>query len=72
MFKIMELATNKAFETTYYNVMGMTPDAAIQFNPQSNLLKKVREFFNKNKIIRTFLEGMDKKDERVFASEVKA
>ena len=55
MFKIMEIAANKAFEVTYFNLMGMDQHRAIQFNPQSNLLKKVREFFNKNKVIRTFL-----------------
>jgi len=44
---------------------------AIQFTPQPNTLKKVREFFLKDPIIKTFLNGMDKKDERMFVTDVK-
>jgi len=35
-------------------------------------MKKVREFFNKNNIIKTFLNGLDKRDERVFLTDIKA
>ena len=66
MFKIMELAANKAFEVTYFNLMGMDQHRSIQFNAQSNLVKHVRDFFMKNELAKSFLRGMDKKDERVF------
>jgi hypothetical protein len=35
-------------------------------------LKKVREFFNKNEIIKTFFSGLEKKDERVFMIDSKS
>jgi hypothetical protein len=71
MFKVLELAANKAFEVTHYNLTGMETQRGIKFNPQSVLTKKVREFFNKNNVIKTFLAGMDKRDERVFLQETK-
>jgi hypothetical protein len=32
----------------------------------------VREFFNKNAVIKTFMAGIEKKDERIFLNDVKA
>lgn len=48
MFKILELAANKAWEVTHYNIMGTSLYNSIKFNPQAVHMKKVREFFNKN------------------------
>jgi len=50
----------------------MNTNNAIKFNHQSVLVKKVREFFNKNAIIKTFLSGLDKRDERVFLTDIRA
>lgn len=71
MYKVLELAANKAYETNHYNIMGCGLNPAIPFTPQNITLKKIRDFFNKNQIIKTFIAGMDKKDERVFLADVK-
>ena len=64
--KLSELAANHAYETTYFNLVGEPMNPGIKFQHHPITLKKVREFFMKNPIIKTFLQGMDKKDERVF------
>ena len=71
MYKVLELAANKAYETNHYNIMGCGLNPVIPFTPQPVALKKIREFFTKNPIIKTFIAGMDKKDERVFLSDIK-
>ena len=71
MMKLLEIAANKAFETTYFNITGMGLNDSIKFNPTTTNIKKIREFFNKNPIIKTFLNGMDKKDERIFVTDIK-
>ena len=47
----------------------MNLDNSIKFTHQSTTLKKCREFFNKNEIIKAFLNGLEKKDERVFLAD---
>lgn len=72
MFKVLQLASLKAYETSYYNITGMNLNNNIKFNHQAITLKKVRELFNKNKIFKTFLNGLDKKDERVMFSDCRS
>jgi hypothetical protein len=72
MYRVLEIAANYAFETTHFNIVGESKNPVIKFNHQNVLIKKVREFFMKNPIFKTFIHGMDKKDERVFMNEVKA
>lgn len=43
----------------------------IPFVHHPNTLKKLREFFTKNAIIRSFMNGFDRKDERLFMNDVK-
>ena len=71
MMKLLELAAKKAFETTHYNLTGLELNNPIKFNGSTTCLKKMREFFNKNCIIRSFLNGLDKKDERILITEMK-
>ena len=35
-------------------------------------MKKIRDFFSKNPVFRSFLKDMDKRDERVFMNEIQA
>lgn len=72
MYKVLEIAANYALETTNININGESRNPTIKFTHQNVLLKKIREFFMKNPIFKTFLHGMDKKDERLFMNEVKA
>lgn len=72
MFKLTELATQKAYETSFYNIKGIKPNPSIKFHHSPLLQKKIRDFFLKNEIFRTFLNGMDKRDERVFIVDIKA
>ena len=72
MYKIMEIAATYAYETTHFNLMGESPNPAIKFTHQQSLVKKVREFFLKNVIFKSFTKGMEKRDERVFMGEIKA
>ena len=69
--KVLELASKKAYETTHYNLTGMDLNNPIKFNGSTTNVKKMRDFFNKNAIIRTFLSGLDKKDERIFVTDIK-
>jgi len=71
MTKIARLAANYAHDTTCYNILGLSCNPAIPFVPQQQFAKQVREFFMKDPVIRAFLKGMDKKDERFFMNEVK-
>ena len=72
MFKLIEIATQKAYETSFYNINGIKPNPVIRFHHQALLQKKIRDFFLKNEIFRTFLNGIDKRDERVFIVDIKA
>jgi len=45
MFKVMELAANHAYATTYYNITGEGLNPVIPFNYHAVTIKKVREFF---------------------------
>lgn len=69
MMKILQLVADKAYETSYFNITGTSLNRAIKFYNQAVTLKKVREFYNKNEIIKTFFHGLDKKDERIFMTE---
>jgi len=44
---------------------------AIPFHPQANLNRRVREFYSKNPIIRSFLAGLEKKDEKFLINDTK-
>jgi hypothetical protein len=71
VMKILQLAAMKAYEVTHYNITGMELDNSVKFSHQTVCLKKTREFFNKNTIVKTFLKGLDKKDERVFITDTR-
>ena len=71
MFKVLELAANQAYETNYFNITGELLNPIIPFVNHPNTLKKVREFFTKDQVIRTFMAGFDRKDERLFMNDVK-
>ena len=55
MFKVLELAANHAYETNYFNITGEVLNPTIPFVPHAITLKKVREFFAKNEVIKTFM-----------------
>jgi hypothetical protein len=67
----MQLAANNAYETTHFNLTGIKPNPTIKFTHQPTLLKKLREFLMKNPIIKSFFDGIDKKDERLLMMEMK-
>lgn len=46
--KLIELAANHAYETTYFNIEGMELNLVPQFFNQPNLGKKIRELYMKN------------------------
>lgn len=61
----------KSLDTFHYNVFGHERNPIIKHvNSQINL-KKVREFFFKNQVVRTFLKGLDRKDEKLFFNSLK-
>ena len=72
IYKVLEIAANQALETNYYNIVGASRNPTIKFNPQSHLVKKTREFFLKNPVFRTFLQGIEKRDERIFMTEIQS
>jgi hypothetical protein len=60
MTKIMEMAAKRAYETNYYNITGMELNKLIPFHHNNVHAKKFKEFFLKDPVIRSFLNGMDK------------
>lgn len=72
MYKILEIAANQAYETTHYNMTGLSPNPVIKFTNQLAQASKVREFFVKDPVFRTFLSGIERKDERVIMQMTKA
>lgn len=70
--KLIELAANRAYETTYFNVEGAELNPVPAFLNQQSVGRKVRELFTKNKIFRTFLDGIERKDERFLMNDTKA
>ena len=72
IYKVLEIAANQALETNYFNLIGTSQNPAIKFTPQNQLVKKVRDFFMKNTVFRSFLKDMDKREERVFMNEIQA
>ena len=49
IYKVLEIAANFAYETTYYNFTGKKRNQTIPFNHSGLLSKKVRDFMTKNK-----------------------
>jgi len=71
MFKVLELAANQAYETNYFNITGELLNPTIPFVPHAITLKKVRDFFQKDPVIKTFMQGFDRKDERMLLVDVR-
>lgn len=61
----------KSLEVLHYNVFGHEINPCIKHTNSIGTLKKIREFFFKNPIIRTFLKGIDRKDEKYLFSVLK-
>ena len=72
IYKVLEIAANQALETNYFNLIGTSQNPVIKFTPQNQLVKKIRDFFMKNTVFRSFLKDMDKREERVFMNEIQA
>lgn len=48
MYRLMEIATNHAYETTHHNLRGHPLNPAVHFSSSPALVKRVRDFFLKN------------------------
>lgn len=70
-YKALELATRKALEVFHYNVFGHEMNPAIRLPATNSQAKKMREFFTKNPIIRAFLKGFDRKDEKTLMGSLR-
>ena len=53
-----------SLEVLHYNVFGHELNPSIKHVSSMANHKKIREFFFKNPIIRTFLKGIDRKDDK--------
>lgn len=70
--KLHEMAARRAYETTYFNIMGAEYNPVPTFISQLSMQRKVRDLFFKNQVFRTFLNGLDKRDERIIMAETQA
>lgn len=70
-YKILDLAAKKALEVFHYNVFGHEINPTIKLTSTNSQQKKLREFFMKNPLIRAFLKGFDRKDEKCLMSALK-
>jgi len=55
----------------HYNVFGHEINPVIRHTNTNSVVKKVREFFLKNPIIKAFCKGFDRKDEKFLMSALK-
>mmetsp|Transcript_20131 Transcript_20131/g.14860 ORF Transcript_20131/g.14860 Transcript_20131/m.14860 type:complete len:94 (+) Transcript_20131:221-502(+) len=60
----MSIAAKKSLEVLHFNVFGYELNPVIRHVNSGQTIKKMREFFFKNPIIRSFLKGLDRKDEK--------
>jgi len=58
-------------EVFHYNVFGHEINPAIKHTATAGAAKKVREFFLKNPLMRAFLKGIDRKDEKYIMNSLK-
>lgn len=58
-------------ETFYFNLNGVEHNPAVKYEFQMPMSKKIREFYVKNPILKAFLNGCDKKDERSILNQLK-
>jgi hypothetical protein len=70
-YKVLDLASKKALEVFHYNIFGHDMNPVIRHAATSSQAKKLREFFSKNAVIKAFLKGFDRKDEKVFMGALK-
>lgn len=70
-YRVLELATKKALEVFHYNVFGHEMNPVVKLTATTSQAKKLREFFTKNAIIKAFMKGFDRKDEKVFMSALR-
>lgn len=67
----MELAAKKALSVFHYNVFGHEYNEVIKLTNTNSQVKKVREFFTKNPVIKAFFKGFDRKDDKAIMSALK-
>lgn len=67
----MELAARKSLEVLHYNVYGHEYNPVIKHTATAGAAKKVRDFFLKNPLMRAFLKGIDRKDEKMIMNALK-
>jgi hypothetical protein len=70
-YRALELASKKALEVFHFNVFGHDLNPAIRHTGTTSQVKKLREFFSKNLIIKAFLKGFDRKDEKILMGALK-
>ena len=63
--KIMQIASNIAFETVYYNVHGVEHNPRVHLPNNGQMTANLRNFFFKNESMRAFMKGADKREERL-------
>jgi len=67
----MNIAAKKCLQVLHYNVFGHEFNNAIKHTNQVGSQKKFRDFILKNPIIKSFLKGIDRKDEKVLLNSFK-
>jgi CRP-like cAMP-binding protein len=70
-YRILEMAAKKALEVFHYNVFGHPYNHVIKLTSTNSQIKKVREFFMKNPIVKAFFKGFDRKDEKTILGALK-
>ena len=60
MMNVMEIAAKRAFETNYFNIMGLELNPLLPFYHNTVNMKKFKESFLKDPVLRTFMNGFEK------------
>jgi hypothetical protein len=56
MYRLMEIATNHAYETTHFNLRGHSLNPVIHFSPSLSLVKKISSW--KIKLLKVLLKDL--------------
>ena len=69
--RLMKMAANNAYETNHFNIRGTSVNPTIQFLSQPCNQKPLKRFIDNNERMKDFLNGMDKKEERILFAEMR-
>lgn len=64
VFKLYQMASKHAMETFIYNLKGNEHNQSVRHLATGQTTKKLKDFYLKNSALRSFMNGVEKRDEK--------